>query len=65
MIDDMEWFMDWRVWGIVLILGGLSSKYMYGVLLESFLLPKWKAILLLAISFPVSYIPGKIIIDKE
>ena len=65
MFDDAEWFMDWRVWGIVFIIGCFALPYMYPILLESFKMPKWKAIVLLILSVPVSYVVGKIMIEKE
>ena len=64
-MDDIEWFMDWRVWGIVFVIGAFALPYMYPILLDSFKMPKWKAFVLLFVSIPISYACGKIIIDKE
>lgn len=64
MMDDAEWFMDWRVWGLVIIFGMILAPILYKQMINDLAMGKVKAIVTLTFGVAFSYIPGKIFIDK-
>lgn len=59
---DEEFFMDWRVWGLCVILGAFMIPILFKQMIV--FLPKWKAVIILIMAFFGSYLFGKIVIDK-
>jgi len=63
-MDDLEWFADPRVWVLVAVMSIIIIPFLFKQMINDLNMPKWKAIIVCLFAIAVSYIPGKIIIDK-
>ena len=64
MEDDLEWFMDWRVWAVVVMFSMVLIPIFFKQMVKDIGMPIWKAVFICTIGVVVSYIPGKIIIER-